>query len=115
MTVLREEDLDVFLSRKAKTMNGLLVHGADEAAVNLLGRQATKQLSVEAQRLDVAGFKSAPGEFFDRFLSLSMFGDRETLLIDDADEACLKFLEPAFRHAALGNFVVILCSALGKT
>ena len=113
--MLREEDLDVFLSRKAKAMNGILIHGADEAAVNLLGRQATKQLSVEAQRLDIASFKSAPGEFFDRFLSLSMFGDRETLLIDDADEACLKFLEPAFQHAALGNFVVILCSALGKS
>ncbi len=95
-------------------MNGLLIHGADEAAVNLLGRQVTQQLGVEAQRLDVASFKSAPGEFFDRFLSLSMFGDRETLLLDDADEACFEFLEPAFRHSALANFVVILCSSLGK-
>ena len=115
MTVLRDEDFDTFLSRKAKTMNGLLIHGADEAAVSLLARQATKQLGGEPQRLDVSACKSSPGEFFDRFLSLSMFGDRETLLLEDADETCLKFLEPAFRFVTLGNFAVILCSALGKT
>ena len=115
MTVLRDEDFDTFLSRRAKTMNGLLIHGADEAAVSLLARQATKQLGGEPQRLDVSAYKSSPGEFLDRFLSLSMFGDRETLVLEDADENCLKFLEPAFRHNRLGNFVVILCSALGKT
>ena len=115
MTVLRDEDFDAFLSRKAKAMNGVLIHGTDEAAVNLLARQATKQLGGEPQRLDLSACKSSPGEFFDRFLSLSMFGDRETLLLEDADETCLKFLEPAFRYATLGNFAVILCSALGKT
>ncbi len=115
MTILREEDLADFLARRAQATNGLLVHGADEAALGLLGRQVIKQLGVEAQRIDVASCKSAPGQFLDRFLSLSMFGDRETLLVDDADEACLKFLEPAFQHSALANFVVILGSALGKT
>ncbi|MEP6826769.1 MAG: DNA polymerase III subunit delta, partial [Aestuariivirga sp.] len=34
---------------------------------------------------------------------------------EDADETCLNFLEPAFRYATLGNFVVVLCSVLGKT
>ena len=115
MTVLREEDFESFLSRKLKAANGIVIHGADEAAVNLLARQATKHLGGEPQRLDVAACKSSPGEFLDRFLSLSMFGDRETLLLDDADENCLKFLEPAFAHATLGNFVVVLSSALGKT
>ena len=115
MTVLRDEDFDAFLSRKAKTMNGILIHGADEAAVSLLAWQAIKQLGGEPQRLDVSACKSSSGEFLDRFLSLSMFGDRETLVLEDADESCLKFLEPAFRHTTIGNFVVILCSALTKT
>ena len=115
MTVLRDDELDVFLSRKVKTMNGLLIHGADEAAVHLLGHQVTKQLALEPQRLDAASYKSSPGEFLDRFLSLSMFGDRETFVLGDVDEACLKFLEPAFQHSNLVNFVVILCSVLGKT
>ncbi len=115
MTILRDDELDVFLSRRLKTMNGLLIHGADEAAVHLLGHQVTKHLAVETQRLDGAHCKSAPGEFLDRFLSLSMFGDRETFILDGADEACLKFLEPAIQHSALANFVVVLCSALGKT
>ena len=115
MTVLREEEFESFLSRKVKTMNGLLIHGADEAAVSLLGRQVVKKIGFEAQRVDIAACKSSPGEFLDRFLSLSMFGDRETLFLGDADEACLKFLEPVFQQDALANFVVILCSALSKT
>ena len=115
MTVLREDDLDEFLSRKVKSMNGLLVHGADDAAVNLVGSQLIKKIGVEARRLDVGACKSSPAKFLDDFLSLPMFGDRETLLLDDADEACLEFLEPVFAQNLLANFSVILCSALGKT
>ena len=115
MTVLREDDLDEFLSRKVKSMNGLLVHGADEAAVNLVGSQAIKKIGVEARRLDVSACKSSASNFLNSFLSLPMFGDRETLLLDDADEACLGFLEPAFAQNIVANFSVILCSALGKT
>ncbi len=115
MTVLRDEEFENFVKRKLPAVNGIVIHGADEAAVNLLARQVTKQLGGEAQRLDISACKAAPGEFMDRILSLSMFGDREILLLDGVDEHSLKFLEPAFAHGAIANFAIVLCSSLGKS
>ena len=114
MAILREEEFDHFLKRRLSVMNGLLIHGADEAAVSLLTQNVVTALKGETVQVDIAGAKAAPGSFMDQMLSLSLLGDRQVLLVEGADEACLKFLEPAFALSAVANFVLITSSNLGK-
>src|SRR5881394_1220688 len=98
MGILREEEFEGFLKRRISTSNGLLIHGNDESAVAMLGRLAAKAVGGEIRQVDIAAAKSSPGTFMDDFLSLSLLGDRQILLVDGADEYCLKFLEPAFAY-----------------
>ena len=114
MGVLREEEFDVHLKRRISSTNGILIHGNDEAAVSLLSRQAAKAIADEIQRVDIAAAKASPGAFMDDFLSLSLLDDRQVLIVDGADENCLKFLEPAFAYGEPANFVIVLASSLGK-
>ena len=115
MAILREEDFDAFLKRRVLTANGILIHGNDDAAVALLGRQAAKAVGSDVQRVDSAAAKASPGTFMDDFLALSLLGDRQVLFVDGADEYCLKFLEPALAFAEPANFAVVLASGLGKS
>ncbi len=114
MATLREEEFENFLKRKLGALNGLLIHGADQAAVSLMARRVVTALKAEVAQIDLSTAKSAPGSFMDQMLSLSMFGDRQVLLIDGADEACLKFLEPALAQTSIANFVLITADNLGK-
>lgn len=115
MALLREEDFEAFLKRRINASNGILIHGADEAAVALLGSQVAKALGGETQRVDIAASKEQPGLFMDQFLSLSLLGDRQVLLVEPADDNGLKFLEPVIQHATPANFVIALAGNLGKT
>ena len=114
MTTLREEEFDNFLKRRIFAMNGLLIHGADEAAVNLLARRVVTALRGETIQVDNGAAKAAPGSFMDQMLSLSLLGDRQVLLVENADEACLKFLDPAFAQTNTANFIVVTANSLGK-
>ena len=114
MGVLREDEFETYLKRRVSSSNGILIHGNDEAAVSLLGRQAAKEIAGDIQRVDVAVAKASPGAFMDDFLSLSLLSGRQVLIVDGADEYCLKFLEPAFTFGELANFVIVLASSLGK-
>ena len=114
MGVLREEEFETFLKRRISTMNGLLIHGADSAAVSMLARRVISNFG-EISQIDIATAKSAPGGFMDQMLSLSLLGDRQLLQVEGADEACLKFLEPAFAQKTLCNFVLITTDNLSKT
>ncbi len=115
MSLLREDEFDGYLKRRLGASNGIMIHGVDQAAVALLSRQVSKQLDGEVQRVDIAACKAAPGNFMDQLLSLSLLGDRQVLLVDGADETCLKFLEPALAYDRIANFTIILCDTLGKT
>ena len=114
MGALREEEFETFLKSRVSTMNGLLVHGADSAAVSMLARRVISSFG-DISQIDVASAKSAPGGFMDKMLSLSLLGDRQLLFVDGADEACLKFLEPAFSQNSLCNFVLITADNLNKS
>ncbi|MEO9167073.1 MAG: DNA polymerase III subunit delta [Aestuariivirga sp.] len=114
MGVLREEEFETFLKRRVSTMNGLLVHGADSAAVSMLARRMISSFS-DTSQIDLGAAKSAPGGFMDQMLSLSLLGDRQLLFVDGADESCLKFLEPAFAQSSLCNFVLITADNLNKS
>jgi len=115
LAVLREDEFEGFLKRRSAAMNGILIHGNDEAAVSLLARQAAAAAGGAPQLTDAAAMKAAPGQFLDALLSLSMFGDRTVLLVEGADEHALKFLAPAFAHEQPANFAVITAAGLGKT
>ena len=95
-------------------MNGILIHGADESAVAGLARLLIKQLVATPQRVDVAAAKASPGTFLDLFLSLSLLGDRQVLLVDGADDSCLKFLGPSLVFDQPANFVILLADSLSK-
>jgi DNA polymerase III subunit delta len=115
LAILREEEFDGFLTRRLSAMNGILIHGVDEAGVAQLARQVAKKLGGELQRVDVGASKTSPGTFMDQFLSLSLLGDRQVLVVDPADESCLKFLEPALAYGQPANFAILRADALGKT
>jgi len=112
---LREEDFDAFLKRRVGSVNGILIHGADEAAVSLLGAQVAKALGGETQRVDISGAKDSPGTFMDQFLSLSLLGDQQVLWVEPADDNCLKFLEPVINYGSTANFVIALAGNLSKS
>ena len=114
MSTLREEEFENFLRRRISSMNGILIHGADQAAVSMMARRVVTALKSEAQQVDLAAAKAAPGGFLDQMLSLSMFGDRQILLVDGVDETSLKFFEPAFAQTRLTNFVLATADNLGK-
>jgi len=115
MAALREEEFETFLRRRINASNGIVIHGNDEAAVSLLGRQAAKAVGGDVRRVDITAAKATPGTFMDDFLSLSLLGGRQVLLVDGADEYCLKFLEPALSYGELANLVIVLASSLGKS
>ncbi len=115
MTLLREDDFHGFLQRRLKAVNGILIHGSDQSAVGLLVREVQVKLGGESQRVDISTCKAEPGNFFDQFLSLSLLGDRQILLVDAADDSCFKFLEPVIISSALANFVILQADNLGKS
>lgn len=113
--MLREDEFEIFLKRRLSTSNGLLIHGNDASGVAQVGRQVAIQLRADVQRMEIAECKSSPGAFMDQFLSLSLLGERQILLVEPADDGCLKFIEPVLTYGKPANFVVMLASALGKT
>lgn len=115
MTILREEELDSFLKRRLPLVNGILIHGADAAAVSMLARRVLLELKGDVQVVDLSGTKAAPGGFLDQMLSLSLLGDRQVLQVDGADDSCLKFLDLAFSEKQICNFVLVTSDALGKS
>ncbi len=114
MGVLREDEFDGFVKRRLGAMNGILIHGADESAVAGLSRQVVGQLAAAPQRVDIASVKASPGTFLDSFLSLSLLGDRQVLIVDGADDSCLKFLGATLAFDQPANFVILLADTLSK-
>ena len=114
MSTLRVEEYENFLKRRLSSINGLLIHGSDLATVSLLARRAVNALKGEVVQIDIAASKAAPGSFMDKMLSLSLLGDRQVLLVDDADDTCLKFLETAFMQTVVSNFILVTADSLGK-
>ncbi len=114
MGVLREDEFEVFLKRRLSSSNGLLIHGSDTSGVAQLGRQVAMQLQAEVQRMDSAACKSSPGSFMDQFLALLLLGDRQILLVEPADDSCMKFLEPILAYDRPANFVLMFAEPLGK-
>jgi DNA polymerase III subunit delta len=121
MAVLRAEEFENFIKRKASTMNGLLFHGSDAEAVSSLARQTIRAIAGEAGagaatlHVELSSLKENPGRIIDEFQSLSLLGDRRIIAIDGVDENTLKFLEPVLQATFVGNFVVLQAGNLSKT
>jgi DNA polymerase III subunit delta len=121
MTVLREEEIESFIKRRSAEMNGLLIHGADSSAVASLSQQVLRGIvgqgdqSFATSRYEVSALKENPGLLDDEFKSMSLLGERRVLIIDGADESCLKSLAPILASSKTGNFVMLLADALSKS
>jgi DNA polymerase III subunit delta len=118
LTVLREDGFDQFLKRQISTMNGILVHGADGAAVAALGRQIVRAISGsggDAERFDASILKEGAGRIQDEFYSLSLLGDRRVLWIDGVTDSHLKTLSEIIASTHPANFVFLSSDSLAKT
>ncbi len=117
MSVLREDGFDQFLKRQISSFNGVLVHGADSAAVASFGRQIIRAIAGggEAERYDSSILKEGAGRIQDEFYSLSLLGDRRVLWIDDVGDAQLKSLTGIISSDQPANFVFLSADALTKT
>jgi DNA polymerase III subunit delta len=121
MGVLKEDEFETFMKRRAGTMNGILIHGADSSAVNALGQQALKfvvganDASFATVRLDRSSLKENSSRLDDEFRSMSLLGERRVIVLDAVEETDLKFLNSILLASETGNFIVLLADALGKT
>lgn len=118
MTVLREDGFEQFLKRQTALLNGILVHGADSAAVASFGRQIVRAVggaSAEAERYDASILKEGAGRIQDEFYSLSLLGDRRVLWIDDVGDANLKALADIITSTQSANFIFLNASTLAKS
>jgi DNA polymerase III subunit delta len=121
MSVLREDEFDAFLKRRAATMNGILIHGADVSAVSVLGQQAVRSIvgngdtSFATVRIDLSSLKESPGRLEDEFRSMSLLGERRILILDGADDSHLKALTSILSSKEPVNFVLMMADALGKS
>lgn len=117
MTVLREDGFEQFLKRQIGAMNGVLVHGADSAAVASLGRLVVRAIvgaGGEAERYDAAILKEGAGRIQDEFYSLSLLGDRRVLWIDDVGDSNFKTLSEIIASTHPANFVFLSSDNLAK-
>jgi DNA polymerase-3 subunit delta len=121
MAVLKEDEFDGFLKRRSASMNGLLIHGADQSAVSGLAQQALKVVigsgdtSFGTVRLEPASLKESASRLDDEFRSMSLLGERRVIIVEGVDETSLKFLDSILRIQTLGNFFVFTSDSLGKT
>ena len=118
MTVLREDGFEQVLKRQIGSMNGVLVHGADSAAVASLGRQIVRAIvgaGGEAERYDAGILKEGAGRVQDEFYSLSLLGDRRVLWIDGVGDSNLKALLEIINSTGTANFVFLSADILAKT
>lgn len=99
-------------------MNGVLVHGADSAAVASFGRQVVRTIvggGGDAERFDASILKEGSGRIHDEFYSLSLLGDRRVLWIDDVGDANLKALFEIITSGHSANFLFLSADSLAKT
>jgi DNA polymerase III subunit delta len=118
VTVLREDGFEQLFKRQTSTMNGVLVHGSDSAAVAGLGRQIVRAISGsggDAERFDASILKEGAGRIQDEFYSLSLLGDRRVLWIDGVGDSHLKTLSDIITSTQPANFVFLSSDSLAKT
>ncbi len=118
MAVLREDGFEQFLKRQIVSMNGVLIHGSDSAAVAGFGRQIVKAISGEtgeAERFEASNLKEGAGRIQDEFYSLSLLGDRRVLWIDDVGDSHLKVLSEIITSIHPANFLFLSADSLPKT
>jgi DNA polymerase III subunit delta len=121
MVAIREDEFETFLKRRASAMNGILIHGADSSAVSTLGQSALRAIAGVADasfalvRIDVASLKENAGGLSDEFRSLSLLGERRVLMVEGVDDGHLKYLLTILDSREVGNFIVLLADALGKS
>jgi DNA polymerase III subunit delta len=121
MAVLREDEFENFVKRKCAAMNGLLIHGADSSAVASLSQQTIRAIvgsgdaSFATSRIEISSLKESAGLLDDEFKSMSLLGERRVLIIDGADETCLKPLAPILAATSTGNFILLLADTLSKS
>ncbi len=118
MTVLREDGFEQFLKRQINSLNGVLVHGADSAAVAGFGRQIVRAIAGSAgdgERFDASILKDGAGRIQDEFYSLSLLGDRRVLWIDGVGDTHLKTLLDIIKSSHPANFVFLSADSLTKT
>jgi DNA polymerase III subunit delta len=121
VAALREDEFEAFIKRRGATMNGILIHGSDNGAVNALAQQALRFIvgsgdtSFATVKLDFSSLKENASRLDDEFRSLSLLGERRVILLDGVDDSHIKFLGSVLVASEVGNFIVLMADSLGKS
>lgn len=91
-----------------------LLHGPDEAGSRALLRLLAAAMGENAERIDLAGaeLRADPARLADEAASISMFGDRRWILVEQAGDEILPAVEALLEAPAAGNPVAVVAGAL---
>ena len=92
----------------------LLLYGPDESGSRALVKALAAAMGEGAERIDLSGpeLKADPARLADEAASLSMFGDRRWILVEQAGEEVLASVTALSEAPVAGNPVAIVAGAL---
>lgn len=91
-----------------------LLHGPDEAGSRSLAKLLAASLGESAERIDLTGaeLRGDPARLADEAASISMFGDRRWILVEQAGDEIVPAVEALLEAPAAGNPVAVVAGAL---
>ena len=91
-----------------------LLHGPDEAGSRSLLKPLAVAMGESAERVDLTGaeLKADPARLADEAASISMFGDKRWILVEQAGDEIAPAVEALIEVPAAGNPVAIVAGAL---
>jgi DNA polymerase-3 subunit delta len=122
MVALKTNEIDSFCAKPPDRVNLVLVFGPDDGLVaeraKTIVKAATKGIDdpFSLVRLTGGDLTSDPVRLVDEALTISMFGSRRVVWVQDAEpKSCLEAAEPLLEHPDPKSLVVIEAGDLKKT
>jgi DNA polymerase-3 subunit delta len=93
-----------------------LLYGPDESGSRALAARIATSLGADAERVDLTGavLKADPARLADEAASMSLFGERRYIRVENAGDESLDAVEALLEAASAGNPVVMIAGALRK-
>jgi DNA polymerase III subunit delta len=116
VAVLRDADVSSFLKSRLGGVNGLLLFGNDDSAIDLTSRRVKSAFmqGEEPLHLSLSELRNDAALLDDAFRAMSLLGDRRLIVLEGVDDSHLAFLSPVIASASIGNFVLLLAGSLKK-
>jgi DNA polymerase-3 subunit delta len=122
MVALKTSEIDSFCAKPPERVNLVLVFGPDDGLVAERAKSIVKAITKGVDdpfslvRLTGGDLSSDPVRLVDEALTISMFGSRRVVWVQDAEpKSCLEAVEPLLDHPDPKSLVVIEAGDLKKT